>query len=724
MTLLKDNNYKDINIALLSLENDIKNKIVDFDTSIIDKQLEEINKRIDEINTDTTSSTNSSAEINDIRTEIENINTEINTINSNIDNIEQQLSNVFRTENFVEDFNTTIEPGIYYWTDSSQNRPANYGVLLVNRFNNGNSNWINQIAYSTNGKIYFRQKINDGEWTSWRALAYEDITKTYTIPDVTTPTTRHIKLGTFPWNFSETVRATLSGVNLEDTVEFNVLGGNGKNSNVCGWYTTNGGQTKSIMVVPVTPGSSASNTEVWLRVTQFTTLTVKLTGNAKAAQYFNTNPQMNNTRTAPSNSKTTNFTMGRGFFGYNENSLNCYETTMVGLGFTKNQVVSLTEFAQAVINYTGINRGQVSFTWSDDNRAYLRATSPYNTQLEISGGTLTFHSAKLDVDTAWNTFDAQYVNRLGEVYSFGIQTDGTNLNEYVRKEVDTSVTNSLRKNVDAGYLCKQYIISGSTNAAYNVILLGKIPDPASTAGPATPSASWDIDVDIYFVRPTGHKASWCNVKAGYGYSNSWRKYGSIETFGIDNGSNYTNPFSLVTLKYNDEYYIGVKHYINIDGNYSARVKNVNIRGDRNPSTVTNTSLVNMLKVIGYLKNDNTVLNSEINSSIADFPNTYAPTVQRNSGLVIKNNVSATLTGYGQEPLSIGLSGGGNLGIDSNSLQARNNGAASTLYLNYHGGMVRINGQDTGAGGLTVKGHLNIPTSAPTNPVKGDIWLVL
>lgn len=436
MTLLKSNNYRDINIALLSLESDIKNKIVDFDTSIIDKQLEEINKRIDEINVSEDSS-NSSAEINDLRADIEDIDARVTNNTTEITSLEQQLSNIFLAENFVEDFNTTIDPGIYYWSDSSQNRPTNYGVLLVYRFAS-TSNWVYQTAYSTEGKIYFRQKINDGEWTSWRALAYEDITKTYTIPEVTTATTRYIKLGTFPWNFSETVKVVLSGANLEDTVEFNVLGGNGKNSNVCGWYTTNGGQTKSIRVVPVTPGVFSSNIEVWLQVTQFTTLTVKLTGNAKAAQYFNTNAQMNNTQTAPSNSKTTNLTMGRGFFGYNENSLNCYETTMVGLGFTANQVVSLTDFAQAVVNYTGINRGQVSFTWSDVGRAYIRATSPYNTQLEINGGTLTFHSSKLDVDSAWNTFEAEYINRLGEVYSFGIQTDVANVNEYVRKCVDTS----------------------------------------------------------------------------------------------------------------------------------------------------------------------------------------------------------------------------------------------------------------------------------------------
>ena len=64
MTLLKDNNYKEINVALLSLEADIKNKITGFDTSTIDKQLAEINSRIDKINAG--GGGNSSDEIEDI----------------------------------------------------------------------------------------------------------------------------------------------------------------------------------------------------------------------------------------------------------------------------------------------------------------------------------------------------------------------------------------------------------------------------------------------------------------------------------------------------------------------------------------------------------------------------------------------------------------------------------------------------------------------------------
>ena len=709
MTLLKDNNYRDINIALLSLENDIK-KLSNFDTSAIEKQLVDINERIDEINAGSNSSSDdvhNSAEINDLRAEIENINSEIDAINGGIDNIEQKLSNIFLAENYIEDFNTATEPGVYYWGEQTANRPNNYGVLLVNRLTN-TSDWINQVAYSTSGKIYFRQKVNDNEWRAWRTIAYEDIAKTYTIPDVTAVTPRYIKLGTFPWHFAETVKVYLSGNNFADTVEFNILGGNGKVASLNGWYTTNNGKTTGIYVLPVAPGNYASNIEVWLRVEQLTTLTVKLTGNAIAAQYFNTNPQMNNTQTYPTGAKVAaQFNMERGYFGYNENTLNSYDIDMTYLGFAKDQVGSVSEFAQALINYTGTTRGQVHFHWLNAGRAYIKATTPYNAQLEINGGTITFNSREKSISTAWNTFEAQYISRIGEVYTFEVQTSDSAVNEFVRKEVDTSVTNALRKNVDAGYLCKHYDIGGHTNQAHNVILLGKIPDPASTAAPATPSTSWDIDVDFYFVRSQGHKASWCNVKAGYGYSNAWRKYGFIETFGIDMSTSYNNPFYLVTLKYNNEWYIGVKHLVGIDGNYAARVHNVNIAGGRNPSTVANTPLANMLKCIGYLKTDNTVLNSEINSSIVELPSTYAPTVERNSSLVLRNTTDVSLTSFGQEPLSIGTVSGENMGIDGNEIQTRYNGAAVPLYINGNGGKVVINDTNNSNGGLQVGGNTTL-----------------
>lgn len=185
MTLLKDNNYKDINVALLSLEADIKNKITNFDTSAIDKQLAEINSRIDKINA---GGNNSSAEINDIRTEIENINTKLRGNSVKIENIEQKLADIFSAENKVTDFNTTTASGIYYWVGDAANRPSDYGVLLVNKHDGGSTTslWINQIAYGTNGKIYFRQNINSGNWTEWKAVAFDGELTAYKVANALT----------------------------------------------------------------------------------------------------------------------------------------------------------------------------------------------------------------------------------------------------------------------------------------------------------------------------------------------------------------------------------------------------------------------------------------------------------------------------------------------------------------------------------------------------------
>ena len=173
MTLLKDNDYKEINIALLSLEADIKKLSNNggFDTSVIDRQLAEINSRIDKINA---GSNNTSAEINDIRTEIENINSKLIGNSVRIENIEQKLSDIFSAENKVTDFNATTDSGVYYWVTDAANRPTDYGVLLVNKYDDGSeSNWVNQIAYGTNNKIYFRQNISSGNWTEWKAIAFE-----------------------------------------------------------------------------------------------------------------------------------------------------------------------------------------------------------------------------------------------------------------------------------------------------------------------------------------------------------------------------------------------------------------------------------------------------------------------------------------------------------------------------------------------------------------------
>ena len=281
MTLLKDNNYKEINVALLSLEADIKNKITNLDTSVIDRQLAEINSRIDKINA---GGNNSSASINDIRTEIEDISSKLNGNSAKIENIEQKLSDIFSAENKVTDFNTTTDSGIYYWVTDAANRPTDYGVLLVNKYDGGDSAsslWINQIAYGTNNKIYFRQNINSAGWTEWKAVAFEGevndttTTKTFSLSTVTTNTTKYIKLGAFHWYDSFSFKCRIPGNCFEDNVNINILGGTSTASSVCGYYSTNSSLTKSIIVKR--GDAWYSDFEIYLKIVQLTTADVYVT---------------------------------------------------------------------------------------------------------------------------------------------------------------------------------------------------------------------------------------------------------------------------------------------------------------------------------------------------------------------------------------------------------------------------------------------------------------
>jgi hypothetical protein len=62
----------------------------------------------------------------------------------------------------------------------------------------------------------------------------------------------------------------------------------------------------------------------------------------------------------------------------------------------------------------------------------------------------------------------------------------------------------------------------------------------------------------------------------------------------------------------------------------------------------------------------------------------------NGPIIIPEKVDVTLTSEGH-PLQLGVSSGLNIAMDSNEIQARNNGSVATLELNALGGEVRING---------------------------------
>jgi hypothetical protein len=112
---------------------------------------------------------------------------------------------------------------------------------------------------------------------------------------------------------------------------------------------------------------------------------------------------------------------------------------------------------------------------------------------------------------------------------------------------------------------------------------------------------------------------------------------------------------------------------------------------------------------------NPVQNKVVNAALGN-------KVDKNSRITITNTTDLTLSSFGSEALSIGTSTGQNLGFDVNEIQSRSNGAASQLYINSEGGTTFVGKQNDSNSGLTVYGRLTIPTSAPSSPQAGDIWI--
>ena len=104
----------------------------------------------------------------------------------------------------------------------------------------------------------------------------------------------------------------------------------------------------------------------------------------------------------------------------------------------------------------------------------------------------------------------------------------------------------------------------------------------------------------------------------------------------------------------------------------------------------------------------------------------APNIKATRNITLDSLEGASTSTYGLEPLTIGFPSGAvdgqSLGFDRNSIQAKRNGGANSLYLNYHGGMVSVNEPNNSNGGLKVKQKMVIPIGAPSSLEDGCIWI--
>lgn len=70
------------------------------------------------------------------------------------------------------DLNDALYDGCYSWDINTSHRPtSNYGTVFtmvsVGISGNNQNNWVNQLGMDTGKNIWFRQKINNSDWTTW-----------------------------------------------------------------------------------------------------------------------------------------------------------------------------------------------------------------------------------------------------------------------------------------------------------------------------------------------------------------------------------------------------------------------------------------------------------------------------------------------------------------------------------------------------------------------------
>lgn len=79
----------------------------------------------------------------------------------------------------LNDLHAPTQIGYYSQESTSANRPNPYGVAVsyssMGHFNKIHNNWINTLAFGTDGRLFVSQSINGGANTPWREIYHSGI---------------------------------------------------------------------------------------------------------------------------------------------------------------------------------------------------------------------------------------------------------------------------------------------------------------------------------------------------------------------------------------------------------------------------------------------------------------------------------------------------------------------------------------------------------------------
>ena len=108
--------------------------------------------------------------------------------------------------------NEAFEQSTYVWDNSTTNTPTPYGTL-ISLLNYGDThdnahNWLTHIAIGANDTLYWRQKINDKDFTNWKTILDSNNYSTYVA------TKDHNHDGTYLKTLPVASSSTLGGVKI------------------------------------------------------------------------------------------------------------------------------------------------------------------------------------------------------------------------------------------------------------------------------------------------------------------------------------------------------------------------------------------------------------------------------------------------------------------------------------------------------------------------------
>lgn len=111
-----------------------------------------------------------------------------------------------------DNLNEAFEQSTYVWDNSTTNTPTGYGTLISllssGTIYNGSNNWLTHIAIGSNDTLYWRQKINNKDFTNWKTILDSNNYSTYVA------TKDHNHDGTYLKTLPVASSSTLGGVKI------------------------------------------------------------------------------------------------------------------------------------------------------------------------------------------------------------------------------------------------------------------------------------------------------------------------------------------------------------------------------------------------------------------------------------------------------------------------------------------------------------------------------